>query len=145
MRVVPRPRGTLCYARTSTRNYETLAETRNARTNAFVHFANDPKPTSDGPLSGMTVAVKDNICTSDMPTTCSSLMLKGPSKTQLLSPTNADLRTDFSSPYDATVVRLLRSSGAQIVGKTNCDEFGMGCVLWKLPRTRSANHSHTAR
>jgi len=33
---------------------------------------------------------------------------------------------DFQSPFDATVVRLLNASGATIIGKTNCDEFGMG-------------------
>ena len=82
----------------------------------------------------MTIAVKDNICTSDMPTTCSSLMLKGsPTIPSLLLRTSPDLHTDFSSPYDATVVQLLRTSGAQIVGKTNCDEFGMGCAVWLLP------------
>ncbi|PIL24830.1 transporter [Ganoderma sinense ZZ0214-1] len=35
---------------------------------------------------------------------------------------------NFHSPFDATVVSLLSASGAEIVGKTNCDEFGMGCV-----------------
>ncbi|KAF9645661.1 amidase signature enzyme, partial [Thelephora ganbajun] len=115
MRVLPtKPWGRLRYTHTSTRTYATLAELRNARINAFVHFSNGSEPGQvfpDGPLSGMTIAVKDNICTSDMPTTCSSLMLK-----------------DFSSPYDATVVQLLRTAGANIVGKTNCDEFGMGSL-----------------
>ena len=79
MQVLPKPWGRL-QTRTSTRTYVTLGELRNARINAFVHLPNDSKPTQsspEGPLSGITVAVKDNICTSDMPTTCSSLMLKG--------------------------------------------------------------------
>ena len=129
MHALPKPWGRLRYIHTSTRTYATLAESRNARINAFVHLANGSKPrhaSPTGPLSGMTVAVKDNICTSDMPTTCSSLMLKGTPKNLSLSQTDPDFRADFSSPYDATVVQLLRTSGAQIVGKTNCDEFGMG-------------------
>jgi aspartyl-tRNA(Asn)/glutamyl-tRNA(Gln) amidotransferase subunit A len=55
------------------------------------------------------VAIKDNICTLDYPTTCASGILQG-----------------FNSPFDATVVKRLRDSGAVIAGKTNLDEFGMG-------------------
>jgi aspartyl-tRNA(Asn)/glutamyl-tRNA(Gln) amidotransferase subunit A len=61
------------------------------------------------PIDGRLIAVKDNICTLDYPTTCASGILKG-----------------FKSPFDATVVKNLRNAGAVIVGKTNLDEFGMG-------------------
>ena len=62
-----------------------------------------------GPLAGLRLAVKDNICTKSLPTTCSSKILE-----------------NFHSPFDATVVSLLSASGAEIIGKANCDEFGMG-------------------
>lgn len=55
------------------------------------------------------LAVKDNIATQGLPTTCSSAIL-----------------SSHKSPYEATVVRQLRERGAQVVGKTNMDEFGMG-------------------
>jgi len=132
MRVLPNPWGRLRYIYSPTRTHATLAESHNARINAFVHLADDSRQrqtTPDGPLSGMTIAVKDNICTSDMPTTCSSHMLKGIGGTSSSFRAHPDFRADFSSPYDATVVQLLRTSGAQVVGKTNCDEFGMGYVF----------------
>lgn len=64
-----------------------------------------PKSAIDGYL----IAVKDNICTSEEPTTCASAILK-----------------DFHSPYPATVVEKLKHAGALMAGKTNLDEFGMG-------------------
>ncbi len=62
-----------------------------------------------GPLAGVPVALKDNLCTRGIPTTCSSRILEG-----------------WKPPYDATVVQRLAAAGAVFVGKTNLDEFAMG-------------------
>ncbi len=62
-----------------------------------------------GPLAGVPMALKDNLCTRGVPTTCSSRILEG-----------------WRPPYDATVVERVRAAGAVVVGKTNLDEFAMG-------------------
>ncbi|PWR74414.1 Asp-tRNA(Asn)/Glu-tRNA(Gln) amidotransferase subunit GatA [Methanospirillum lacunae] len=76
--------------------------------NAFITTIPEIEYT-DGNLSGTTVAIKDNISTKGIETTCASKILRG-----------------YIPPYDAHVVSLLKSAGAAIVGKTNMDEFGMG-------------------
>ncbi len=62
-----------------------------------------------GPLCGVPVAIKDNLCTRGVETTAASRILEG-----------------YTPPFDATVVERLRRAGAVSLGKTNLDEFAMG-------------------
>jgi len=62
-----------------------------------------------GPLAGVPIAIKDNLCQIGIPTTCSSKILDG-----------------WKPPYNATVIDRLVAAGAVPVGKTNLDEFAMG-------------------
>ncbi|KAF2632428.1 glutamyl-tRNA amidotransferas-like protein [Macroventuria anomochaeta] len=97
-------------------------QSKYAHLNAFVSLAEPSKLLSRGETStsdhvktrfhdvtDKPIAIKDNICTKDLKTTASTGILKG-----------------FTSPYDATVVKLLQDAGAVVAGKTNMDEFGMG-------------------
>ena len=74
------------------------------RVDAQVADGRDP-----GPLAGVPVALKDNLCTRGVPTTAASRILEG-----------------WVPPYTATVVERLVAAGAIPVGKTNLDEFAMG-------------------
>ena len=86
---------------------DVLAE--DARSQATAVDAAVAEGRDPGPLAGVPVALKDNLCTRGIPTTCGSRILEG-----------------WRPPYDATVVELLHAAGAVALGKTNMDEFAMG-------------------
>lgn len=100
--------------------HERIAET-DARVGAYLTLAHDKaledaarademlKQNHAGPLLGIPLAIKDNVLTKGLRTTCASKILG-----------------DFIPPFDATVIGKIRSAGAVIIGKTNLDEFAMG-------------------
>jgi len=87
-------------------NHVLEAESRAAAAAVDEVVANGDDP---GPLAGVPVALKDNLCTRDIPTTCSSKILEG-----------------WRPPYSATVVERVVAAGGIPIGKTNLDEFAMG-------------------
>ncbi len=94
------------------------AENLNGKLNSFLSIerehalarANELDATDDNcQLKGLAIAVKDNVCTKDMQTSCGSRILG-----------------NYKAHYDATAIRRLNDAGAIVVGKTNMDEFAMG-------------------
>lgn len=94
------------------------AERLNPDLNAFLSIERDhalsrakdlEANTADLPLKGVTIAVKDNICTKGLQTTCGSRILY-----------------NYKAHYDSTAVERLNNAGAIVLGKTNMDEFAMG-------------------
>ena len=87
-------------------NLVTADEARKAADEIDRRVANGEDP---GPLAGVPLALKDNMCTRGVPTTCSSRILEG-----------------WKPPYTATAVERLVAAGGVMIGKTNLDEFAMG-------------------
>ncbi len=94
------------------------AEKLNGELNSFLSIEREyalnraaevEKLSPDAPLRGLAIAVKDNICTKNLQTTCGSRILE-----------------NYKAQYDATAVKKLNEAGAVIVGKANMDEFAMG-------------------
>ena len=96
----------------------TAAERLNETLNAFLEIDRDgalkraaeiEQSGDTGPLAGVPIAIKDNLCVRGMQASCGSKILG-----------------DYHPPYNATVIERLLKAGAVVIGKTNCDEFAMG-------------------
>lgn len=104
------------------RAYLSVADRENSTLNAFVTICHDSaisearasdsrraKGMQFSPFDGIPIAIKDNICTENIRTTCASKIL-----------------SNYIPPYDATAIAHLKEAGIIIMGKTNMDEFAMG-------------------
>src|SRR5690349_22727955 len=92
----------------------TAAEKLNETLNAFLQIDREGAlrragENESGPLAGIPIAVKDNICVKGLQASCGSKILG-----------------HYHPPYNATVIERLAKAGAVVIGKTNCDEFAMG-------------------
>ena len=77
--------------------------------NAYLWLAENGKGSCEGSLAGVPIAVKDIFCTEGIPSTAGSRILEG-----------------YQPPYSSAAVRSLEAAGAELLGKTNMDEFAMG-------------------
>lgn len=101
------------------------AQTIDPKVKAYLKIqkdAPDAGKLAKGPLFGVPVSIKDNICTHGWETTCASKILTG-----------------YIPPYDATVVRKLKEAGAVIFGKCNMDEFAFGSSTESSAFQKTAN------
>jgi aspartyl-tRNA(Asn)/glutamyl-tRNA(Gln) amidotransferase subunit A len=88
-------------------------ESKNDELNVYLSLADDPlfiaEDQAEQVLAGLPIAVKDNFCTQDLPTTAASLILEG-----------------FMPPYESTVTKRLQQAGGVVIGKTNMDAWAHG-------------------